>query len=331
MSKVIPIVNGDYDLELSDADFGRITLLLRQANLEEQSLRPRTYALLRIINATNLIDDFVKRKCFDIALPYSNGNLPRSLSPEQRRQFLKKQTAVMTKAANIEGGLQGKHANFVDNADSHLQSLNILGKGGYGEVDRVRSKLSRKIYVRKRPKRSETFEESAQALSIFQKEVSHLKRLSHRHLVRYVGSNTDPEYVGIIMEPVADLDLAKFLSQTSYLPAEYDCIRQAFGCLCAALVYLKSQRVRHKDIKPENILVKQRKVFLTDFGLAMDWKTLGRSTTTGAHGPISRRYAPPEVMKDEPRNTSADIWSLGCVYLDMVVSQPLRPESQFLC
>ena len=161
MSKIIPIVNGDYDLELSDADFGRITLLLRQANLEEQSLRPRTYALLRITNATNLIDDFVKRKCFHIALPYSNGNLPRSLSPEQRRQFLKKQTAVMTKVANIEGGLQGKHANFVDNADSHLQSLNILGKGGYGEVDRVRSKLSRKIYVRKRLKRSETFEESA--------------------------------------------------------------------------------------------------------------------------------------------------------------------------
>ena len=319
MSKIVPTASGDRDLKLSDADFDRITLLLCQVNRKEQSKRPRTYALLRIIGAADLIDKFVSRKRFDIDLPYRRENLTRSLSSEQRSQFIKKQASVMSaKAANIEGGPQGAHANFAVNADSHLQFLNRLGKGGYGEVDRVRSKLSRKIYVRKRLKRAEA---TAQAVEMFRGEIKHLKQLSHRHLVRYVGSYTDPDYVGIIMEPVADMDLGKFLRESTFSRADYDCIRQAFGCLCAALVYLKDQSVRHKDIKPENILVKQRKVFLTDFGLAIDWKTHGRSTTDGPHGPISKHYAPPEVLKDEKRKTSADIWSLGCVYLDMVVSQ----------
>ena len=218
VSKIIPITNEEPGPGLSDTDFNQITLLLRQADHEEWSFRPRTYALLRMINATGLIDDFVERNCLDIALPYSSSNLPWSLSQDQREQFIKLQRAIMTKAANLEGGSQGKHANFECNADSHLKSLNLIGKGGYGKVDRVRSKLSRKIYVRKRMKRSETFEETAQALWVFQREVKHLKRLSHRHLVRYVGSYTDPEYVGIIMEPVADMDLAKFLSKVTVVP-----------------------------------------------------------------------------------------------------------------
>ena len=322
MQKILPVKSGDEDVNLSDADFDRISSILCQAKREEWSFRPRTYTILRMIDAIDLLDDFVQLNCWDIALPYTKENLPQSLSIEQRDCFLKRQGSVFTKAARIEGGLTSKHANLTDNADNHLESLNELGEGGSGIVDRVRSKLSRKIYVRKRLKRKDTFEESAKALKFFANEIHLLKRLKHRHIVRYVGSYTDPNYVGIIMEPVADSDLLVFLSQTSFHQAEYDCIREAFGCLCAAIIYLQRQNCRHKDIKPENILVKQRKVYITDFGIARDWKALGKSTTTGDIGPISKSYAAPEVVAREPRNSSSDIWSLGCVYLDMIVSQP---------
>jgi len=324
IQKIMPVDSGDQDVQLSDADFDRIAAILLQANREEWSFRPRTYALLRMINATALLDDFVKKNCLDIALPYTRGNLPKSLSPEQRDHFLKKQNSVMTKAASIEGGLKSRHANL-HNADDHLEALDKLGEGGSGEVDRIRSKLSRKIYVRKRLNRKETFDDNAHALTLFKREVDHLKKLKHRHLVRYIGSYTDPQYVGIIMDPVAEMDLKAFLSQRVFKPAEYDCIREAFGCLCSAIIYLHRQEVRHKDIKPQNILVKERKVFLTDFGIALNWKELGRSTTTGDHGPISRQYAAPEVMDNQRRNSCADIWSLGCVYFNMIVSQRWGP------
>ena len=323
MQKIMPLAGGNQDIRLSEADFDRIAEILLQANREEWSYRPRTYALLKMIDAIGLMDDFVKNDCLDIALPYVRGNLPKSLSPEQRDRFLEKQRSVMTDTASIEGGLKAKHANFADSADNHLEALNELGKGGSGKVDRIRSKLSRKIYVRKRLIRQETFEQNAEALKLFKREVDHLKKLKHRHLVRYIGSYTDPQYVGIIMDPVAEKDLQAFLSQSVFKPAEYVCIREAFGCLCSAIKYLQSQNVRHKDITPRNILVKERKVFITDFGLAINWKTLGNGTTTGDHGPITEEYAAPEVRKSKSRNMSADIWSLGCVYLDMIVGHSL--------
>ena len=308
MQKIIPVKSSDQHVNLSDADFDRITSILCQAEREEWGFRPRTYAILRMIDAIDLLDDFVQLNCWDIALPYTKENLPPSLSTEQRDCFLAKQGSVLTKAVRIEGGLTSKHANFANNADNHLESLNVLGKGGSGTVDRVRSKLSRKVYVRKRLERNQTFEESAKALKFCENEIHHLKRLKHRHLVRYVGSYTDPKYLGIIMDPVADSDLLTFLSQTSFHPAEYDCIREAFGCLCAAYIYLQRQNCRHKDIKPENILVKQRKIYITDFGIARDWRALGRSTTTGVDiGPISKSYAAPEVIALEPRSSSADV------------------------
>lgn len=321
IQKIMPVASGNQDKKLSDADFDHIAEVLLQANRKEWSYRPRTYALLKMINAIDLMDDFVKDDCLDIALPYVRGNLPKSLSPEQRDRFLEKQGSVMTETASIEGGLKAKHANFADSADNHLEALGELGEGGYGQVDRIRSKLSRKEYARKRLKRQETFEKNAEALKLFKREVDHLKKLKHRHLVRYIGSYTDPHYVGIIMDPVAEMNLQQFLSQSVFKPAEYVCIREAFGCLCSAIKYLHSQNVRHKDINPKNILVKERQMFITDFGLAIDWKMLGRSTTKGDHGPITKEYAAPEVRENEPRNSSSDIWSLGCVYLDMIVGQ----------
>ncbi|OQV08548.1 Ankyrin repeat-containing protein isoform 1 [Cladophialophora immunda] len=319
MQSIIPLHDDNAKYHLPDAVFDRVSEVLRQADQEEWSLRPRTFAVLWMMKATCFVKEFVELNCFDIALPYTKTNLPGSLTDNQRELFLKYQKCVLTKAVKLEGGLASTHANFADNADSHLQFLRSLGKGGSGSVDCVRSKLSRKVYARKCLERSTTFEQNDRALKFFKNEIDSLKRLKHRHLVRYVGSYTDQLLVGIIMEPVADSNLTDFLSKGSFLPGETDCIRQAFGCLCSAIVYLNLQKCRHKDIKPDNILIKQRRVYITDFGLARDW-TLGKSTTTGHEiGPISRKYAAPEVLSRDPRGSSADIWSLGCVYLDMIL------------
>jgi serine/threonine protein kinase len=117
---------------------------------------------------------------------------------------------------------------------------------------------------------------------------------------------------------VADCDLKTFLERKPF--RESFILRQAFGCLCSAVQYLHSQSCRHKDIKPANILLKNGEVFITDFGTARDWSEGGRATTTGMTGPYTPAYAAPEVAEWEARNEAADIWSLGCVYLDMLVS-----------
>ena len=86
--------------------------------------------------------------------------------------------------------------------------------------------------------------------------------------------------------------------------------------LASAVNYLHSNQIRHRDIKPENILVKGSNIYLTDFGISLDWENLSRSTTVAESGKTPL-YCAPEVANHQKRNSSSDIWSLGCVFLEM--------------
>jgi serine/threonine protein kinase len=91
----------------------------------------------------------------------------------------------------------------------------------------------------------------------------------------------------------------------------------ALGCLSSALLYLHvSQNIKHKDIKPENILVDRHgSVLLADFGISKQYQ--GETVTWGPTA-FTEKYAAPEVAAQGSRDLSADIFSLGCVFLEMV-------------
>ena len=119
------------------------------------------------------------------------------------------------------------------------------------------------------------------------------------------------------MEPVGECHLAEYYDRARNDQDKLSLLRCFFGCLANALKYLHSQRIRHRDIKPQNIIVKGDLVFVTDFGVAYNWENLTGGTTT-ADSSKTQSYAAPEVIRVEPRNEAADIWSLGCVFLEMV-------------
>ncbi|KAK5662007.1 hypothetical protein OQA88_10118 [Cercophora sp. LCS_1] len=90
-----------------------------------------------------------------------------------------------------------------------------------------------------------------------------------------------------------------------------------FGCLSQAVAYLhrSSVRIRHKDIKPENVVIDQFGMpILTDFGLSTHFETGHHSD-----GPTGKtlKYADPEAMNEVTRDERSDIFSLGCVFLEM--------------
>ena len=125
------------------------------------------------------------------------------------------------------------------------------------------------------------------------------------------------------MEPVADIDLRRYLMRDPFPIKDLANLRCFFGCLSSAVKYLHEQKCRHKDIKPGNILIKDEKVLITDFGTALDWTELDADMTDGRPEAYTNAYAAPEVVQARPRNSSADVWSLGCVFLDMLVSKIL--------
>jgi serine/threonine protein kinase len=84
--------------------------------------------------------------------------------------------------------------------------------------------------------------------------------------------------------------------------------------------FTSTHNVRHKDIKPRNILVNNGKVLFANFGLFFDFTDATGSTTMSLVNGMTPRYCSPEVANHEARNTLSDIWSLGVVFLEMVLT-----------
>ena len=101
----------DSEREFPDTDIERIRNLLIKMNKKSWSARPRTYAVLRLLDQdSELMDKFVEAKLLDIGLPYNTLTLPLFVrGPTERRNFLKKQAFVLTKAEELE---HGKHAHL---------------------------------------------------------------------------------------------------------------------------------------------------------------------------------------------------------------------------
>ena len=95
-------------------------------------------------------------------------------------------------------------------------------------------------------------------------------------------------------------------------------LRRYFVCLSQALSYLHESGVRHKDIKPKNILIDESgRAILTDFGISRRFPK-DKPHVTNNEWNFTRKYASPETKHIRMRrDDSSDVFSLGCVFLEM--------------
>jgi ankyrin repeat protein/serine/threonine protein kinase len=315
----------------TDPEFQQISELLKNMGRPTWASIPRIYTVLRTIGQLEHLDVFIQQSITDIWFPFSTSSLPGQLSPSMCTKFLDCQSIVLTKWVNLEKGLDHKHAHFGEDDALPLKVVCPLGRGGFGNVDKVISLLSGREFARKKFRRKGLRNKSE--IASFRTELMILKRLRHQHCIelvslsrfyfmakadeKQIGSYTDSKYFGLIMSPVADCNMLEFYSFVTQSPDKMSLMREFFGCLTNALLYLHESKIRHRDIKPTNILVKGNTVYVTDFGISHDFGSLTKSTTT-ADSAKTMMYAAPEVIELRPRNTKADIWSLGCVFLEMV-------------
>ena len=287
---------------LRNQDYQSISEYLQMAGKRSWADRPRTFAVLYKINCVEAMDNFIAEDLSDIALPYSDGNLPNIFSKQARSQFLRYQNNVLDEvAADIARDLEegGQHRNLNGTAEDYFRRIRRLGEGGFATVDEVVGNLSSKHFALKRMPRHTFFEKDRLRLEAVQNELQSLKCLSHKHIVQLVGSFTDFEGVGLLMTPVAKQNLAEFMTAKLDQDGAKDrkaLLRNFFGCIASAVDYLHSCNVRHKDIKPQNILVKDTKVYITDFGTSRMWVKDNTDTTEGTVPAFTLRYSAPEVI-----------------------------------
>ncbi|OJD29450.1 ankyrin-1 isoform x3 [Diplodia corticola] len=295
---------------LSDEAIEKVEEILRQHGDEDCSTRPRTYAFLYLSHLTRFHAAF--RGYSDDHLPYTDWTLPPGMRDKQVcKHFLKFQYLVISEQAQESGPRIRKHVQFANVGDCPLRFIRHLGYGGSAVVDAVQGKYSGMVYARK----SFYHRGNAARINSFRQELELLKNLQHRHLVRYIGSYTDPKWIAFTMIPVAEGDLSSWLPTHLGDPR----IQEFFGCLASAVAYLHTEKVRHKDIKPHNVLVSHNGIFLSDFGTSNQWKDSDKSATEGAVAyAFTKRYAPLEVLTNERRSRASDIFSLGCIFLELI-------------
>jgi serine/threonine protein kinase len=228
---------------------------------------------------------------------------------------------------------QGQDYEDADEALLPFVHVQHLGHGHSGTVEEVRDRNTGEVYARKTIRITGTKQNRVERTRIFRNEVRIIRGLGgHCHIIAVHATYVTKRDFGILLSPVAsDGDLELFLdnynqnygdsaetpSLTPQTQAMARVLERGFGCLAAGLAFIHMKRIRHKDIKPRNILVHKGMLVYTDFGYSFDSNGFSRSTTEGRPDFLTRRYSPPEAIQHEKRNSKSDIYSLGCVFLNI--------------
>jgi len=92
---------------------------------------------------------------------------------------------------------------------------------------------------------------------------------------------------------------------------------------------MHSANIIHRDLKPSNLLLnKDCTLKICDFGLARGYE---ETTTTLTEYVVTRWYRAPEVILNASHYTNAlDVWSLGCIFAELLGRAPLFPGDDYL-
>lgn len=95
-------------------------------------------------------------------------------------------------------------------------------------------------------------------------------------------------------------------------------LHTVFGCLAQAIAYLHNdQKIRHKDLKPSQVLLSSDGLWLTDFGWSTDISDLSNSASNNGETISVKFHAPERASREDFCGRPEDIFALGCTYLEM--------------
>mmetsp|Transcript_60843 Transcript_60843/g.111499 ORF Transcript_60843/g.111499 Transcript_60843/m.111499 type:complete len:514 (+) Transcript_60843:63-1604(+) len=189
-----------------------------------------------------------------------------------------------------------------------------IGSGTYGRVYMAQCKTTGKIFAAKVAKIRD--EEDKKRAEKQQHELDIIKDLRHRHIVACLGHEFSNKCLYIYLEYVPGGSLRRMLNDFGAL--EEPLLIKATRGIAKGLNYLHRREppVVHRDLKGANVLVDLNFcVKLADFGCSKrDDMTQSFSKVGSIH------WVAPEVLQNGGHGRKADIWSLGCVVIEMATA-----------
>ena len=217
------------------------------------------------------------------------------------------------------------------------ESIEIIGRGAFGEVHVCREKKTGKIYAIKKIKKN---------ILIIKNQIRHvlneqilMSKASSPWIVELKASFQEDEYLYLVMEYLPGGDLMNLLIQKDILTEKE--AKFYISELILAIESIHNLDCIHRDIKPDNILIdKNGHIKLSDFGLAKisdklyekedeKYKNFIQNKNKEKNHKMTHNknfscvgtayYVAPEVLKKSGYDKDIDWWSVGIIFFEMLV------------
>ncbi|KAG7743314.1 hypothetical protein KL932_002055 [Ogataea haglerorum] len=233
----------------------------------------------------------------------------------------------------------GNRASYVNKLKNHKGQYKefawvkgeLIGVGTFGKVYLALNVTTGEMIAVKQTVISSRFRSSRETKEImdtFHAEVDSLKDLDHVNIVQYLGFEKKDNVYSLFLEYVSGGSVGHLIRR--YGRFSEDLIKFLTEQVLQGLQYIHSKGILHRDLKADNLLLEMDGICkISDFGISKKAKDIYTNESAMSFQGTIFWMAPEIIDNTQHKGYSAkvDIWSLGCVVLEMYAGQ--RPWSDF--
>ena len=198
--------------------------------------------------------------------------------------------------------------------------LEELGRGGMGQVFRVRDReLGEEVALKTLRRRPEMTEE---ARARFLREIKLSRRITHPNVVRVYDFGVWRDTLFLTMEYIPGKTLSQWVREGSHLKANLRQKVEILRGIAAGLAEAHKAGVIHRDLKPQNVILTPSGIpKILDFGIAHANLDESGELTQEGHFVGSPKYVSPEQIQGLPLDPRSDIYALGLLAYFLLTGQ----------
>ncbi|KAG7390273.1 hypothetical protein PHYPSEUDO_008411 [Phytophthora pseudosyringae] len=252
---------------------------------------------------------------------YEMKNGMAELSPEDRAENERRASMRLRDKRRVSVGVSS-HVQFEVGGDQasvyevKLREVNLVKRLASGPLSEVYAAIWRdtKVGVKLLMPREGVVDNLEEAVKNFRREIWVMHALTHPNIVKLLGASLTQSCYVLIMEYMPNGSLYEYLRDAANFFPHQLVVTSAFD-IASGMAHIHASDVLQRDLKSKNCLLSENLVVkVSDFGLAR-FRSLQYGSYTWVGTPF---WAAPEVIRHEPYDEKADVYSYGIVLWELV-------------
>lgn len=261
---------------------------------------------------------------------YEKGELARKKEIYYVPKRPLRQIAVNSQENNF--GFDDNKGNYIIIPEDHInyryEIISVLGTGSFGNVVMANDHKTNRLVAVKIINNhvNWSLQQSINEIKLLKNLQDRQKTLQNSNIISILDNFNFRSHMCIITE-LLSTNLYSMLELTNFQGFGYDLLRYITKQILTGLQFIHDANIIHCDIKPENIMIKLPpspnhnwfQIKIIDFGSSC---FVNETSFTYIQ---SRYYRAPEVLLGTSYDQKIDIWSLGCLVVELFTGVPLLP------